>query len=139
MTTTTARARLTARTSGADYRVDLDDGGGHTWQADEPASLGGGDTAPTPDHLLLSALGACTAITLRMYAVRKQWPLESVEVELALDPDGKPATGTDIARTIHLRGPLDADQRERLLQIANACPIHRLLTGEVRVASTLAG
>mgnify|MGYP002716640174 FL=1 len=132
----TARARLTARTAGPDYRVDLDDGAGHTWHADEPTALGGGDTAPTPDHLLLSALGACTAITLRMYAARKQWPLESVEVELDLDPDGKPA-GADITRTIHLRGPLDAEQRERLLQIANACPIHRLLTGEVRVASTL--
>lgn len=133
----TARARLTARTAGPDYRIDLDDGAGHIWQADEPTALGGGDTAPTPDHLLLSALGACTAITLRMYAARKQWPLESVEVELELDPDGKPAAGSDIARTIHLRGPLDAEQRERLLQIANACPIHRLLTGEVRVASTL--
>ena len=133
----TARARLTARTAGPDYRVALDDGAGHTWQADEPTALGGGDTAPTPDHLLLSALGACTAITLRMYAARKQWPLESVEVELDLDADGKPAAGSDITRTIHLRGPLDAEQRERLLQIANACPIHRLLTGEVRVASTL--
>ena len=133
----TARARLTARTAGPDYRVDLDDGAGHTWHADEPTALGGGATAPTPDHLLLSALGACTAITLRMYAARKQWPLESVEVELDLDPDGKPAAGADITRTIHLRGPLDAEQRERLLQIANACPIHRLLTGEVRVASTL--
>lgn len=123
--------------SGADYRVDPDDGAGHIWHADEPASLGGGDSAPTPDHLLRSALGACTAITLRMYAARKQWPLEAVGVELALDPDGKPGTGTEIARTIHLRGPFDADQRKRLLQIANACPIHRLLTGEVRVASTL--
>ena len=135
---TTARARLTARTAGPAYRVDLDDGAGHTWYADEPTALGGGDTAPTPDHLLLSALGACTAITLRMYAARKQWPLESVAVELALDPDGTPAAGTDITCTIHLGGPLDAGQRTRLLQIANACPIHRLLTGEVRVASTLA-
>jgi len=133
----TARARLTASTTGDDYRVALEDGAGHLWHADEPAALGGGDTAPTPDQLLLSALGACTAITLRMYAARKQWPLEGVEVELALDPDGRPAAGTDIARTIILRGPLDADQRERLLQIANACPIHRLLTGEVRIASAL--
>ena len=133
----TARAHLTASTTGDDHRVALEDGAGHLWHADEPASLGGGDTAPTPDHLLLSALGACTAITLRMYAARKQWPLEGVEVDLALDPDGKPASGTDIARAITLRGPLDADQRERLLQIANACPIHKVLTGEVRIASAL--
>lgn len=136
---TTAPARVRARTTGADYRVDLDDGNGHRWQADEPSSLGGGDTAPTPDHLLLSALGACTAITLRMYAARKQWPLDGVEVDLALDPEGRPTAGTDIARTITLRGPLDADQRERLLQIADACPIHKLLTGEVRITSALAG
>lgn len=86
----TARARLTARTAGPDYRVDLDDGAGHTWHADEPTALGGGATAPTPDHLLLSALGACTAITLRMYAARKQWPLESVEVELTSIPTANP-------------------------------------------------
>ncbi|VXB23543.1 Peroxiredoxin [Luteimonas sp. 9C] len=133
----TARARLDARTDGVDFRVALEDGAGHRWAADEPASLGGGDSAPTPDHLLLSALGACTAITLRMYAARKQWPLEGVDVELLLDPDGKPAAGTDITRHITLRGPLDADQRARLLQIANTCPVHRLLTGEVRIASTL--
>ncbi len=135
----TPRARLTARTDGADFHVVLDDGAGHQWAADEPASLGGGDSGPTPDQLLLSALGACTAITLRMYAARKQWPLEGVDVELALDPDGKPATGTAIARHITLRGPLDAEQRERLLQVADACPVHKLLTGEVRIASALTG
>lgn len=133
----TARNHLIARTTGADHRVALEDGAGHVLHADEPASLGGGDTAPTPDALLLSALGACTAITLRMYAARKQWPLDGVEVDLALDSDGAPGAGTDIARTITLRGPLDADQRQRLLQIANACPIHRLLTGEVRIAGAL--
>ena len=130
--------RVQARLAGADYRVELDDGAGHAWAGDEPADLGGGDSAPTPYHLVLGGLGACTAITLKMYAQRKQWPLLGVDVSLQLDPAGTPAAGSDIVRTITLHGELGAEQRARLLQIANACPVHRLLTGEVRIASTLA-
>lgn len=135
---TTAIATVTARADGAPYRVTLHDDSGHAWLADMPADQDGADTGPTPEHLLLSSLGACTAITLRMYAARKGWPLEAVDVALRFNPDGKPGAGTDLDRRIQLHGALDDTQRARLLQIANACPIHKVLTGEVRIASALA-
>jgi len=126
-----------ALSNGAAYLVSLNDGT-HEWAADEPVALGGADRGPTPHHLLLSALGACTAVTLRMYAARKSWTLEEVRVELQFNPEGTPAAGNDIRRRITLRGTLSAEQRERLLQIANACPIHKVLSGEVRIATSLA-
>jgi putative redox protein len=133
MTTPTVRAVAGI----APYSVTLTSDLGHQWLADEPSETGGGNTGPTPHHLLLSGLGACTAITLEMYAARRQWPLTGVDVELRFNPEGRPVAGTEISRSITLRGELTGEQRERLLQIANACPIHKVLTGEVRIATYL--
>ena len=127
-----------AQSSNIPYRITLTDGRGHTWYADEPVADGGADTAPNPMQLVLSALGACTAITLQMYAGRKQWPLTFIDVDLKLNPDGKPADANQITRSITLHGELDDEQRQRLLQIANACPVHKLLEGNVSIPTALA-
>ena len=119
------------------YIVSFSDDLGHTWTADEPTEVGGGNTATSPDRLILAGLGACTAITLRMVAARRQIPLAGVEVELQLNPDGKPEAGNDIVRKILLQGELSDAERAQLLKVANACPMHKLLTGEIRVHTEL--
>lgn len=125
---------VTARISERDYLTALV-AGGHPLQADEPAELGGSDQGPTPDELLAAALGACTAITLKMYARRKGWPLEGVDVDLeVIEQDGT----RSIRRRVKPRGPLSPEQRERLGQIANACPVHKMLVGLTVVETTLA-
>jgi putative redox protein len=119
------------------YVVTLSDGI-HEWLADEPLEAGGGNRGPSPHQLVLSGLGACTAITLRMYAARKGWGLAGVTVELQLNPDGAPsAGGSEIRRRITLRGDLTTEQRERLLQVANACPVNRTLGGEIHTTTSL--
>jgi putative redox protein len=120
------------------YLVTLSDGA-HEWLGDEPLEAGGGGRGPSPHQLVLSGLGACTAITLRMYADRKRWPLSGVSVELQLNPDGAPARGgSEIRRRITLHGDLTAEQRERLLQVANACPVAKTLGGEIHTTTTVA-
>ena len=119
--------------------------GQHRLVADEPRPIGE-DAGPTPYDLLLAALGACTSMTVRMYADRKDWKLERVRVTLrhsrihAKDcADCETSSGwiDHIDRQIELAGDLDDTQRQRLLQIAERCPVHRTLTSEVRVATSL--
>ncbi|MDH4379892.1 MAG: OsmC family protein [Vampirovibrionales bacterium] len=109
--------------------------GPHNVTLDVPDSLGGGDTGPSPHQMLLTSLGSCTAITVAMYATRKEWPLERVEVSVS-HADHK--AETPIEKTITLIGNLDGEQRERLHSIAEKCPINLLLKGTVTVNSHLA-
>lgn len=128
--------KVTASIENIPYTVTIVDGI-HRWFADESELDGGANTGPTPVQLLLSSLGACTSITLTMYAKRKAWPLSGVEVNLEYNPNGKPADGNQIVRHIILRGELTVEQRERLLQVANACPVHKILTGNIAIDTSL--
>ena len=115
------------------YQVRLENGR-HVFGADEPVEQEGLDSAPTPDELLEAALASCTAITLRMYADRKQWPVESIDVDVALErTDGK----TVFSRNIHLKGNLDQEKKDRLLQIAKLCPVSKTLSGSIEVDSSI--
>jgi putative redox protein len=107
--------------------------------ADEPLTLLGKNTGPAPTDIVLMALGACTAITVRMYAARKQWTIDRIAVRLRWEP--AEAGGADfktISRVIEIDGPSDPEQRARLLEIANKCPVHRVLSGGVAIRSELA-
>ncbi|MEZ0358274.1 osmotically inducible protein C [Mycobacterium sp. ENV421] len=119
--------------------------GKHQLFADEPLPIGD-DAGPTPYDLLLAGLGACTSMTVRMYANKKGWPLERVEVSLqhkrihaedCADCETKKGWVSHIDRTITLVGDLDDTQRERLLMIAERCPVHQTLTSEVDIATSL--
>ena len=115
---------------------------GHALVADEPEAVGGTDTGPTPGELVAVALAACTTITLRMYADRKEWPLETVEVSVDRQIDvGATGAGSRAAprylRTLRLKGPLDEAQIARLKQVADRCPVHRQLAGGTEITTEL--
>lgn len=114
----------------------------HHWIADEPAHVGGNNAGPDPYEHLLAAVGTCTAMTIRMYAARKQWPLDNAEIILkhgrehssdCESCEDNPTQLDVIDREIKLHGNLDESQRQRLMQIADKCPVHRTLTGQLEI------
>jgi putative redox protein len=106
---------------------------GHRLRADEEPEKGGDNSGPAPHELLLAALGSCTAMTLKVYAERKGWPLRDVHVTLnGTHSDG----GFTIARQLRIDGDLDQEQRQRLIEIANKCPVHKTLAGEIAITTT---
>jgi len=135
-------AELTVRETGEGTFVQEVAAGRHVFAADEPESVGGNDAGPTPYDFLLAALGTCTSMTLRMYARHKKLPLERVTVTLrhgrvhakdCEDCESDKGFVDVIERDIRLEGGLSAEQRERMLEIADRCPVHKTLHGEVKV------
>jgi putative redox protein len=121
--------------------------GRHAVRADEPATAGGGDAGPGPYELLLMALGSCTSMTVNLYAARKKWPLEQVIVRLrqervhvqdCVDCEKPDAMVHRIEKTLELVGTLDAEQRQRLREIADHCPVHKTLTSKIVIETVLA-
>jgi len=134
----TGQRSVTAILDGAPYATRITTRGLEV-MADEPAEQGGTDQGLRPHELLLSALASCTAITLRMYADRKQWPVASIGVTATMDRDQSGAVvDTRIHLTVDLPAGLPQEQRERLLQIAKACPVHRTLENPIHLSSALA-
>ena len=113
------------------YAHDVEIEGGHVLRIDEPTAAGGTDTGPSPTRLLAASLAGCTAITIEMYAERKDWDVGQVEVDVDVEyRDGAPLS---FAVTLRLPSELSDEQRKRLLAVAGKCPVHRLIAGETEV------
>jgi len=117
------------------YKTEIQ-AGNHIVIADEPKELGGGNLGFTPTELLESSLAACTAMTIRMYADRKGWDLEKVGVKVGFKRNISTGEVT-FTKEIQLFGNLQAEERERLLEMGSKCPIEKMITGKITVASQL--
>lgn len=117
------------RIDGYAHEVDLE--GGHELIVDEPAAAGGTDTGPRPTQLLGASLAGCIAITMEMYAKRKQWDIGKVEVTLDMEYEGPVPRTFNVS--VHLPAELDEERRRRLLTVATRCPVHKVLAGQATV------
>jgi putative redox protein len=137
---------VTVEEAGPGQFAEIVRAGRHVLSADEPFSAGGTDSGPNPYEYLLGALGTCTTMTLRMYIKRKNWPVGRIVVRLehdhiyaqdCADCEQKDAKLNQIKRVIRFEGDLDDERRQRLLEIANKCPVHQTLTSKIEIATSL--
>jgi len=116
------------------YAHDVEIEGGHTIRVDEPSAAGGTDTGPSPTRLVAAGLASCIAITMEMYADRKEWDIGPVEVDV--DVTYRDYAPISFAVTLRLPTELSGEQRERLLAVAEKCPVHKLVAGKTEVVIT---
>jgi putative redox protein len=124
----------TARIGKDHYTVQIETASGHALMADEPEDMGGENLGPAPDEWLAASLAACSAITMRMYADRKAWPLEKVHIRVHFE---RRATDSVFKKSVMFEGLLSQEQKERLLQIGNNCPVHKTLSNPIVIESVI--
>lgn len=128
---------IQSKTKLENYETEITSSSGHTLISDEPVEIGGKNKGMSPDELIIAALSSCTSATLKMYAQRKEWDLKEIRTNIQFIKADKPGLLPTIHREIELEGDLNEEQRERLFQIANKCPIHKLITNAIEISSEL--
>lgn len=126
---------IASKTKEKNYEVEIKSASGHTVFADEPTNLGGQNKGMEPTEFLIAGLAACTSATLKMYAQRKKWDLQAVNTNIELIKSEKSGELPSIINKVELIGNLDEKQRERLMVIANKCPVNRMLSGGLKIES----
>jgi putative redox protein len=129
-------AKVVSSIKNEPYKIEIQSPTGNVLIADEPIDKGGQDLGFSPKELLAAALAACTSATVRMYADRKQWQLNEVRIDIDLERD-EAANKTVINRKVQFIGNLDDEQRKRLLAVANACPVHKILSNPIEINTSM--